>query len=224
MTYMRFKGDREVWLLDSRLSSAIRRRATEYRDKQILDFKSDEIQGVYVEAPEQTLYLEHNAEEDKWQYSESKTGQTEKPDSNKIKTYLKSIPRLRTISFIDDPDSASKVNFENPDFNAEIALKGGNIIKLRGVFASDNNRRYVVKLDEQKTPLYVYSASMLNRLARDREYMTKPAPPPPPPGQRMRGMPPGGGKPGAQGGQQQLSPEMRKKLMEAMRKQQMQGN
>ncbi|MFP4460494.1 MAG: DUF4340 domain-containing protein [Candidatus Zixiibacteriota bacterium] len=217
MTYIRFDGDRRVWLLNSQIGSSLRRSAKDFRDKVILQIEPDQLAGISVHSPEQDFYLA--LEDSVWKFSESKAGEAVEPDSGKVDTYINRLRNIRTQDFIDDTDSIANVSFEEPDFVANIMLKDGKSHKIEAVFAGEKQRNYLTRIDGEESTLFKISTGVLNRFARDKEYMTSPAPPPPPPGQQQMNM--GGQGMGGPGGQQ-MTPEMQRKIQEAMRKQQMQ--
>ncbi len=210
VTYVRLSGDDRVFSLTSRVSSAIRGKADDYRSKRVWFIEQEDIKATKAQSPEAAMYLLADTDST-YKVSASEEGPWVEPVFGKAQNYLRGVAQLRASSFIDDPDSVAKLDFSSPAYNVGVTTKDGEEHTLNAIAADEKADYFIATKDGQAKPVWVVHKGALGRLVRELDYMTtQEAPPTQQPQQMMNS-------------NQEITPEMRRKIQEAMMKQGMGG-
>jgi hypothetical protein len=116
-SYVSVAGSSEVHALRTYRATALAKRLDELRDKRIIEFDRDAVQGVAIRWPDGGVVLDRDGEE--WRLREPIEGRA---DGSSVDTLLSNLTFLRATAFEDAPPPDEESGLADPELEIELTL------------------------------------------------------------------------------------------------------
>lgn len=117
--YAKRDGEQAVLLTSSTCRTAVDKQIKDLRDKTLVEFEDDDVQGFQIERPGDVVSVERK--DGSWKISPGDFA----ADSNTVRTYLSSMRTVRAVEFPDDqPGDLSVYGLDSPRLRVRIRLSG----------------------------------------------------------------------------------------------------
>jgi hypothetical protein len=160
--YAAVPGGDEVWLVEPTLRGAVNRSVFELREKAVLDFVVNKVEGLELNAGKQPLKLKRlqGGAEARWQFSDGAEA-----DTAAVEDVLFMVHGLMAVDFLDQGIHLEKMGLAEPSGGVVLAMEGGGKKGLIiGGKVSGRDERYVRRLSGG--PVMVVKERSLDRLRR----------------------------------------------------------
>ncbi len=107
--YAQLEGSPDVKLVPSIFQSGMKREVKDLRDKQVIDFKEDEVRSVEIAGGDATIELERDGTN--WKIAQPKQLAA---DPNEVRSLLSSIKGVRAEDFVDEPAALEEYGLDKP--------------------------------------------------------------------------------------------------------------
>ena len=160
--YASAPGKNEVWLVEPTLRGAVNRSVFELRDKSVLDFVVNKVEGLELNTGKQPLKLKRlqGGADARWQFSDGAEA-----DASAVEDVLLVVHGLMAVDFLDQGIDLKKMGLEEPSGGVVLAMEGGGKKGLLiGGKVTGRDERYVRRLSGG--PVMVVKERSLDRLRR----------------------------------------------------------
>jgi Domain of unknown function (DUF4340) len=176
-TYAKFANSNDVFLTASNWAKTFTKNASDLRNKKVLEFEPDDIDGVKIAAGSNELEAQKAG--DNWQL---KKPIDTKADSGEISTFVSSIRFARATSFADPAVDAKAAGLEPPAITVTLhdgkaktdrVLQIGKTSEADKYYARDASRPTIFIIDKDipekaKRPLFEWRDKTLTKIDRDK--------------------------------------------------------
>lgn len=153
-TYVKEKGQKEVYLLNGNIGYVFRRSLRDWRDKTILKLDQEQIKQITI-IQQNKPELVMTKSDSLWsvQSASAKAG----AKATIMAQILSNLGNLLTADFAED---GLIVNFDQPNLTVNTEMMNGEKHAIYGVPADTTDSRYYIKMDKTPQIFIVYKASL----------------------------------------------------------------
>jgi len=164
--YAQLEGSPDVKLVPSIFQTGMKREVKDLRDKQVVDFKEDEVQSIEIAGGDATIALSRQGTS--WNITQPKEL---KADPSEVRSLLSAIKGVRAEDFVDEPAALGEYGLDSP--RRKITVQLGKDAKrelwVGAEKAADSKTVLYVKKPDDKT---VYAVGSWSWKSLDKDVAT----------------------------------------------------